>query len=427
MRNRKEFWALDWVRFVLAFYLVIYHTWHEYPAFKADSSAYSFFGLGNMATSIFFVLSGFLLTHVYASDTQNIDINKKAFWISRFSTLYPLHIFGLVLCLPTVFIIILRQGGIEVALDPTGTNTRILGINEAILGLVSQLTLTHAWNPFYLLFDIPSWSLSALFFFYLLFPYLVPKLVKLSSPLAGLLVLGVLFTLPGAVAQFYNFTGLVADGVLHHNPIVRLPLFLSGIVLYAIYQRGDSGLKSPQKTATRNLVFLAVIGLTILIAAHFYEPGKENVFPLIRNGLYFPSALAVVWLAVGTDIEISSFHRQWSARLGKASLSIFMLHLPLFSFLMKAEKFARALLFSNYGLDDFSSLISHARGLTPLSELYIVHLVVIVWLCTVFQKRVVTPLQVALKKKLMGGASRETPPYLPDPIDTETLGVGIKL
>jgi peptidoglycan/LPS O-acetylase OafA/YrhL len=231
----------------------------------------------------------------------------------------------------------------------------------------------------------------------------------------------------GSSCTVLQLTGLVADGVLHHNPIVRLPLFLSGIVLYAIYQRGDSGLKSPQKTATRNLVFLAVIGLTILIAAHFYEPGKENVFPLIRNGLYFPSALAVVWLAVGTDIEISSFHRQWSARLGKASLSIFMLHLPLFSFLMKAEKFARALLFSNYGLDDFSSLISHARGLTPLSELYIVHLVVIVWLCTVFQKRVVTPLQVALRKKLMGGASRETPPYLPDPIDTETLGVGIKL
>jgi len=409
MSNKKEFVALDWLRFMLAVYLVFYHTWHEYIGFEGNGSPYRFLGLGNMATSVFFVLSGFLLTHVYASDKQKINIDKRKFWVARFSTLYPLHIVGLLLSLPTVILSAMGSGGIEVPLAPGSQATRILGAGEIALGLVSNLTLTHAWNPLYLLFDAPSWSLSALLFFYLLFPWFASRFAKLRSPVTGLLVIGLVFTIPGAVAYFYNFTGLIADGVLHRNPIVRLPLFLSGILLYGVYRDSRQKQAIPAGDGVFKLVLVALIGLTVFIAAEFYIPGKECLFPLVRNGLYFPAALAVVWLAANMNNGTGEWNRKWSVRLGKSSLSIFMLHLPLFALSLRAEKMLRAWIAKDFDISDLRSVIALARDLAPQENLYLVHVAIIVLVCVVFQERAVTPLQNILRKKMSNKAVASAP------------------
>lgn len=401
MSNRKEFNNLDWLRFALAVYIVIYHIWREYSIFTSHGDISRFLGLGNMATSIFFVLSGFLLTHVYVAEKADIKIRKQSFWIARFSTLYPLHIIGLLLTLPSAFNAILKQGGIEVPMESLDVPTRMLGPGETLFAFLSHLTLTHAWNPLYLVFNIPSWSLSALLFFYLLFPYLAPGLVKTKNPYAGLLVLGLLFTVPGAISEIYDYTGMVADGVLHRNPLVRLPLFLAGILLCAIYRREGAMAHAPLNDRAGSLALWAIIGGTILVAAYFYAPGTENRYPLIRNGLFFPSALAVVWLAARENGKISEWNRKWSARLGKASLSIFMLHLPLFLIFTKIEKVIHAYFMSDGGIKNFGALVASARELPPLNELFMVHLVLIIGLSIIFQERIVTPMQHLLRRKLM--------------------------
>ncbi len=424
MSNRKEFSNLDWVRFFLAVYILIYHTWREYSIFNGHSEIYSFLGLGNMATSIFFVLSGFLLTHVYVAENKEIKINKQSFWIARFSTLYPLHIIGLIFTLPSAISALVHQGGIEVSLQSGDISTRILGPVETLLVLMSHLTLTHAWNPFYLIFNIPSWSLSALLFFYLIFPYAAPRLVNMKYPYAGLLVLGSLFTVPGAISEAYEFTGMVADGVLHRNPVIRLPLFLAGILLCAIYRRRTAVVWSPIEKKVYTSILWAMIVGTIFVAAYFYVPGTENRYPLIRNGLYFPAALAVVWLATRENNQIGDWSRKWSARLGKASLSIFMLHLPLFLIFTKVEKIFHAYFFSNYGAENPGLLLAHARELSALNELYIVHLVLIIGLSVIFQERVVVPVQSILRKKIMEKTS--PPPISTSKIDDATQEVKLR-
>lgn len=50
---------------------------------------------------------------------------------------------------------------------------------EVSVNAVLQLLLLQERNPFYLSFNIPSWSLSTLFFFYLLFPALAPRLLSM--------------------------------------------------------------------------------------------------------------------------------------------------------------------------------------------------------------------------------------------------------
>lgn len=409
MNKRKEFWALDWIRFGLAVYLVLYHTWFEYSAFVEHAAIFRFFGLGNMATSVFFVLSGFLLTHVYAPDARHIAIDKQAFLVSRFSTLYPLHLFGIALSLPLVLLVVMKEGGITVPLAVGSDAVRTLGTGETLFALASQLTLTHAWNPFYLLFDVPSWSLSALFFFYLLFPFVVGRLSGLRAPLLGLCVLGVLFTIPGAIAQYAGLTGMVADGVLHRNPLIRLPLFLGGITLYACYQRFHPPAKPSAQESLIKSILLILVGITIAVGAHYYLVRKENLFPLIRNGLYFPAALAIVWLAATTRTAIGKYHQLLAARLGKAALSIFMLHLPLYGLLSKTEKLVRAGLATDF--TGIRPLLAAAREIAPLASLYPVHVVLIVGLSILFQERVVTPLQGRLKRSLTARV-RATAPVL---------------
>lgn len=382
-------------------YLVVYHTKYGYTAITQNSTLYNVLDLGNMATSIFFVLSGFLLTHVYVAPikTQPVSINKRAFWVARFANLYPLHIFGLVLTLPWTFLAILTKGGINVPLQLGSEVGRILPPKEIFVAFISHVTLTHAWNPLYQIFNIPSWSLSALLFFYLLFPYLAPLLAKIRSPLAWLLWMGILFAMPGAIAQFFGFSDLITDGVLHRNPLVRLPLFLSGIILYLAYQQrfGTSG--TVMDTSSR-LPLIGVIAITIFMAVYLHPGKNANFPPLIRNGLYYPAALAMIWLGGIASDKVAAGNRKWSARLGKASLSIFILHLPLYAIFVRLEKFVFVSLNDIHAFTDLHTLVAAVRLAPPQIGLYAVHLLLIVWISVFFQERIATPLHQLLRKKL---------------------------
>ena len=64
MARTEHFIGLEWLRFLLAIYVVLFHTVHAYvedePTWLSELA-----GVGFFATSSFFVLSGFLLAHVY--------------------------------------------------------------------------------------------------------------------------------------------------------------------------------------------------------------------------------------------------------------------------------------------------------------------------------------------------------------------------
>ncbi|MFJ1751252.1 acyltransferase family protein [Streptomyces sp. NPDC088116] len=108
--------------------------------------------MGSIAVSLFFTLSGFVLTWSVreGGSTRN-------FWRRRFAKIYPLH-----------FVTFLIAAVI------------ILSLAEPVLpggsvwdGLVPNLLLVHSWLPdAYIVsgFNTPSWSLSCEFAFYLSFP-----------------------------------------------------------------------------------------------------------------------------------------------------------------------------------------------------------------------------------------------------------------
>ena len=90
--------GLEFLRYGLGLYILFYHTLNH-PDVNYIVSR--FVGMGFIATSTFFVISGFILSYVYLSGngTENVVVKgkKSDFWKKRFANLYPIHIFSLIL------------------------------------------------------------------------------------------------------------------------------------------------------------------------------------------------------------------------------------------------------------------------------------------------------------------------------------------
>ncbi|WEF31161.1 acyltransferase family protein [Pseudoduganella chitinolytica] len=387
--KKKNFSTLNWLRFLAALYIVLFHTLKGYGPLKGTwlQSALS---LGNMATSVFFVLSGFLLTYAYVVQKNGRKLDRRNFLLARFSNLYPLHIVGLMLSLLPLALVIATRGGVAVPAEVSGTGERIISHAEFVVGLVMNLLLLNAWNPFYMSFNYPSWSLSALGCYYLLFPVIAPKVYRMKGPVVGLVVLGVLFAIPGAVADLLGRTDVFTDGLLHRNPIVRFPLFLAGMMLCVHYARAGQG------EAKRPILALCAV---ILVTAAFgiYLHHHEHHLHLIRNGMYYPASLAVIWLCVCVRPSSNPRVIRWGERLGAASLPMFLLHGPIFQILTLAEKFVRgAILSPDWRV---ASIVAKGRDVEPSVALYWFYLAGLVLLCVYVQERWVAPLQVWIRNR----------------------------
>ncbi|GGB89065.1 acyltransferase family protein [Pseudoduganella buxea] len=388
--RKKGFWALNWLRFILAIYIVLFHTLKNYPAI--DGTWYeAALGLGNMATSLFFALSGFLLTYAYVVKKNGQRVDTRNFLIARFSTLYPLHIAGLLLSLVPVVYAIYNRGGMSVPIDVSGTATRMLDQGEFLLALAMNALLLNAWNPYYLSFNYPSWSLSALACYYLVFPVIAPGIYRMKSPIAAIVLLGVVFLLPGAIADALHRTDVFTDGLLHRNPIIRLPLFVAGMVLCVLFARSRN-VGSALQVGSLVTVMVATVAIAVVLrheGAHLH---------MIKNGLYYPSSLALIWLCVCIPPTSNRWLTYWGERLGAASLPLFLLHGPLFSLFRVCERYCCAVLASaEWNVGAIAALSRTIEQSVPVFPVYLVLLVII---CIVVQERVVAPLQVTIRNYL---------------------------
>lgn len=388
--REQGFWALNWLRFFLAVYIVLYHTLKgAYPSIEGTwfQAALS---LGNMATSVFFVLSGFLLMHVYVVRKDGRRFNKRNFFVARFSTLYPLHIAGLVVALGPLVSVLLSRG-LTVSSDALGGAERVLASWEIALSFLMTVTLTNAWNPYYILFNGPSWSLSALAFFYIVFAYSAVKIYRMKAPMLALVLLGGVFLLPGAIADLLHLKNNLTEGLLHRNPILRLPLFVAGMLLCVIFARSRNAGAPGQLLASAIIVLATVIAATIMLH-------DGSTMHLIQNGMYFPASLAIIWLCACARPMSSARIRIWGERLGGAALPMFLLHLATFSLFRKVEQLLTVMASGNGG--SLSSMFAASRGVEPSLALYPLFLILVTVVCVLVQEQFVVRVQKIIRNRM---------------------------
>jgi peptidoglycan/LPS O-acetylase OafA/YrhL len=401
--------GLDVLRFLLACYLVIYHTLVYYPAAQAMFWA-DIFKLGCGATSIFFILSGFILSHVSVEMTpgERKKVSASRFFISRFTNLYPIHIITLVLTV-ALMTVSSRPFDVELSnLDSAAEKIHTMSVEEVAVNAILQILLLQAWNPFYLSFNVPTWSLSTLFFFYLLFPAAAPRLLSMRRKWSMLTAMWVASLLPAVIVVANGWYDVWTIGMLHINPLIRLPEFLAGILAYGIFAGHAQQITG--FVGRHRRILIGTLLAFFIGAAYQFAHGPPFWEVLLHNGAMLPAQVAVIFVSASLLQRASPRVVRWTRRFGNASLSIFALQIPLFIAFLKVQKLLGIpypLLSCVHRLHVCAAAAS--RVPTHLS-VYPVYLAMILVASIVFQERLVAPLRSTLRRVLTPGLAQKATP-----------------
>jgi len=256
---------------------------------------------GYLWVDLFFVLSGFILCHVYSN--RLLDIRSIAlFFRARFARIYPLHIATLLLLVGSQ-IALPRLAGISFDFGTKDT----LWLN--ILNIHAWGMLTHYdWN-------FPSWSISAEFAAYLLFPVICIGMRSAPTITFSVLALSVVARMifVSLTPPRYHFEQLAV--------LECLQMFCLGVLLYR--SRSFALRSSFRMTSALQLVSFTGIVFAML-------------FGLNDAALIFPFALLVYSTQADTGAAGHMLTSSPLVMLGEWSYSIYMIHIPVLFILQMA-------------------------------------------------------------------------------------------
>lgn len=302
--------SLTSLRFVAAAWVVVFHFKEFFKGTALDTSPFANYGF--LGVDFFFVLSGFVLAHVYWPKLQAGRFDYWNFLVRRVGRVYPLHVLTLAVTL-ALSIVAAKVGVIYTEWNLGEWMTLPKG--EILRGLFAHLTMIHAWGSTKgLLFNLPSWSISAEWFAYLLFPVFalfMQPLLRWPSVLLAVTVALFLMLLVGML--------LVAKiGLLRATwdfGAMRIaPEFAIGI---ALHRFGES-----YSLGTRGALIGFAAVLAALIAAMWL--GAPNVVIVLLLA-------AIVPLCADAERHggLRAMQRPFPVLLGEISYSVYLWHFPL--------------------------------------------------------------------------------------------------
>lgn len=327
--GRPHLRALTGLRFVAAFQVLAYHALA--PRAASPFWMRSLVGSGYVGVSLFFVLSGFVLTYTYHDALRDGTATRRAFVAARVARIYPVYLLSLLVALPPLFWLLASKG---LRMD-WGWFTQLVA---AYAGLV------QAWDPRRAcVLNCPAWSLSDEAFFYLAFLFVLPVVARWGvrrllfaaaaayalSLLAPALYL-VLRPDGGAGEPVAAQTAGRWLSVVKYNPLVRLPEFVMGVVAGRLFLLEGNGTRPWHAWLEAG----AVAALLALLLGSVWIP-----YPLLHNGLLAPVFAALVYaLARGAGPVSRALSTRPVVRLGAASFALYILHVPLLAWLSRAYR-----------------------------------------------------------------------------------------
>jgi peptidoglycan/LPS O-acetylase OafA/YrhL len=326
------------VRFFAALFVVVYHGW---PGVHSHVGGLDFttrlIGLGYVSVSFFFMLSGFILAVVYLNSGKSLD--KRRFFVSRFARIYPIYLTAILVDLPH-FLHTQQSGSYS--------------FSNTLAKLASSLGLVQAWSPALQGLDIPSWSLSAEAFFYLLFPILGAFISDFSI---GILLPSSIFLYGAGLWLVHSLGGSHQT----YSPFPHLFIFILGINLAQVFRWLN---RSARRTLFyRNAAPWALLfSLIAFLAIPYYMlPVSES---LMQHGLLAPLfAITVLALASGNRFIARVFSSRWLVILGESSFALYLLHGPIATILRRPME--------HYGKNMFLAYLALSIGLSVLSSEFI--------------------------------------------------------
>lgn len=300
--------SLTALRGVAALLVAVFH--FEMAAARFVPAGQSmFFEKCYIMVDLFFIMSGFIMLHVYSKDFQERIQGEslKKFMVARFARVYPLHLFSLLL-----LVVIVRWltdwGNPPILLEqPSDILPNILLLHSF------GVTKIYSWN-------IPSWSISAEFAAYLLFPFIA---LFINKKRAISIILLILFVVAAYYAIMY-----VLPRKNPINPAIPVPHnlnttfdygyirgiagFITGLLVYLAY-----GLQSVKKAFSGDAVSFVIL-LAIGASLHF----------ALNDGLtVFLFAMLVLSVAANKGMIAGFCNTRVMQFLGDISYSIYLMQI----------------------------------------------------------------------------------------------------
>ena len=236
------------LRFAAALWVAVYTFWPN----LAGAPQTAVVAKGYLGVELFFVLSGFILSHVYLQAAGEKRFSYRGFLWARIARVYPLHLATLI-----------GVGGLAAAALIAG-----MSVDANVLSwssLPANLLMLHAWGLAPVAgWNHPSWSISAEWFAYLCFPLFAFVFWRLrDKPVAA--VVGTAAFLTVLYFVFEQTAGFpLTEATIRWGALRIVPCFALGCALYLVYRKAGAQLSAPAAGAGAAIAFVLMMGSAAL-------------------------------------------------------------------------------------------------------------------------------------------------------------------
>lgn len=272
------------------------------------------FGIPHLATqfalgagvSLFFVLSGFILTYSYPELRGSAAIVR--FFRARVGRLWPVH------AGTTAFALFLSYGNYP--LD-----------GDTLTHVIMNVFMLHTWIPtayFTDIYNAPSWSIATEFAFYLLFPFLIVNFRttwwwKLALSVAAAVAMMI-------VSSVFEISGWLT---LYQHPFGRLFEFVVGMCAALAWVEWRDRFHLDRWTWTA--LEIAAIAIFAFSVTTFSWQSVPNVFLMwwyAAAHTAIPAAFLILVLAASNGFIKAAMAISPLVRLGEISYAVYLIHYP---------------------------------------------------------------------------------------------------
>jgi peptidoglycan/LPS O-acetylase OafA/YrhL len=235
MEKPEHIRSLTSLRGIAAVAIVVLHfSYYTLPSMGKILSGYThLFQNAYLWVDFFFILSGFIMTHVYLDRFKSgISFPEyRSYLFARFARIYPLHLFTLFLLVSLEFI---KLFGLHTPAFINKFNLTALFANLTLLQAFDLNCPPLFWCDTY--WNEPAWSISVEFVVYWIFPWLLLALTIIQSKFEPIVYVITLI----AIFLLIKFTRGSLDSIIGIPAIARCSLeCILGILTYRVYRRGN--------------------------------------------------------------------------------------------------------------------------------------------------------------------------------------------
>lgn len=325
-RGSVYFPGLNGIRFIAAFLVIVHHVEQmKYKLHRTDTlwKTVAVENLGWMGVSLFFVLSGFLITYLLLAEKQfSGDVSVKEFYWRRILRIWPLYylVIGLsFFCFPFVF-------NSHLFLQTFSDYDTKLLLYVFFLPNVARVWNIMVWGA------AQAWSVGIEEQFYLVWPWIV-KYVKRGMPVVFFGFIAAKFLIVNYDEPFFTMVSRAMPGLAPYVKFLLRVAHLFGIELLAMGALGAYAVYHKHYWLLR-VIFNPVIQVLSLAAsvAFLFCEFKNPYFKIFIEPAVFVSLIINV---ACNPRPLWRLENAFYNYLGKISYGIYMYHTVLIFIVLK--------------------------------------------------------------------------------------------